>query len=815
MCPPGTKEMEGEIQDPETHEGEAAAVVEVEERAEGAAHEQVAVAEVDESLPGAMPGSFAAEETGEMARAAAVTPEVEWAAVETAAAAGGGSSAPSATAALAPPSAEGWAPVAETPQDKETTPPQPLGQVSHGMAGPAAVSSAVAAAELGERGVPGDGADAECGEMTAAGAAAASRGCGRGGGGSDTQGRADPGAGIASRGTPARFHAQPSPRRLGSGLAPGRPGPLLGWLLQGQQPPERMQPSSSANVQEEGGRGGQDEAVMETTANREAGQRASNEGDRLQANPPPNETAPTHSERNISKSAAWCAQQDDVEVELPHGLPVHPGGLKVLGSPIGNDGFCTDQVRTALVEVAEPLPLISQLNPQHALLMLSRSSRRISYLLRTTPVEALARTKWREWSESLVGAGLMASKLRIPLNELEQSLLWRQATLPARFGGLGIIDPISKAPAAYLASTAAAHLLLQQLNLPPEFLLHKAGELLSSTWTPPPPRVNPLSPLEARLPAPAAAVLRSYRENPKGTGNLQLGLSKAINHTRAEELLADTVTDRLGVDRGHAIRLISLKGVGAGDWLHAVPTRADLSISPGQFSMALGLRLGMELPVAEVCPCKRSNSRIADKSLPNHLLRCADGGDAVRTHNALVFAALRMAQEAGYKTFHETTAFSPPVMSKRADLAIRDQETGETWATDVTVTDPVLQRRDVRARKPPGWAAEEASQTKHRLYEARPGYVGFFGLAVETYGALAADTQQFLHMLAAYAARKKYRQGRLTTTAAHLNAHYRQRWSVMLQRSQAVSLLSKSNRAAEAASPQAVADPWAPWLGDL
>ncbi|CAI7866283.1 unnamed protein product [Closterium sp. NIES-53] len=126
-------------------------------------------------------------------------------------------------------------------------------------------------------------------------------------------------------------------------------------------------------------------------------------------------------------------------------------------------------------------------------------------------------------------------------------------------------------------------------------------------------------------------------------GNLELGLSKALNHTRADELLADTIVERPGADRSHAIWLISLKGVGAGDWLHAVSTRADLSIPPGQFSLALGLRFGMELPLAEVCPCKRANSNIADKSLTNHLLRCANGGDAVRTHNALVYADLRMA----------------------------------------------------------------------------------------------------------------------------------------------------------------------------
>ncbi|CAI5462459.1 unnamed protein product [Closterium sp. Yama58-4] len=492
------------------------------------------------------------------------------------------------------------------------------------------------------------------------------------------------------------------------------------------------------------------------------------------------------------------------------------GGIKVLGSPVGSDDFCTDQVRAALADAASPLLLISQLHPQHALLMVSRSiSRRISYLLRTAPASTLSTREWREWSEALLGSALTAAKLRIPTSELERSLLWRQGMLPIRMGGLGVIDPTSEAPAAYLASVTAALTLLSNLDLLADCLLSRALLLLSHDWTPQPPGTNPRAAVEEGLPTEARATLAQFRWGATGSGNLQLGISKAINQRRAVELLADTLQDRPGVDRGHAIRLISLKGERAGDWLHAIPTRGDLTLSPGQFSLALGLRLGMELPVAEVCPCKRDNSSISDKSLPNHLLRCGDGGDAVRTHNALVYAAVRMATGAGYKIFHESAAFSPSVLRKRADLAIRDQESGETWVTDVTVTDPVLQRRDTRARKPPGWAAEEASEGKHRLYEGRPSYAGFFGLAVETYGAMAKDTVQFLRMLATHAAKKKYRQGRLTTTAARLNAHFRQQWSVMLQRSQAISLLSKSNRAAEAAFPQTAADPWAPRLGDL
>ncbi|CAI5534364.1 unnamed protein product [Closterium sp. Naga37s-1] len=74
-------------------------------------------------------------------------------------------------------------------------------------------------------------------------------------GGSDIR---DPGPGAsvcAARGKAGKkLRAQPAPRRPGAGLAPGRPGPLLGWLLQapprqGQEhrPPSAPQPATQGN----------------------------------------------------------------------------------------------------------------------------------------------------------------------------------------------------------------------------------------------------------------------------------------------------------------------------------------------------------------------------------------------------------------------------------------------------------------------------------------------------------------------------------------------------------------------------------------
>ena len=51
---------------------------------------------------------------------------------------------------------------------------------------------------------------------------------------------------------------------------------------------------------------------------------------------------------------------------------------------------------------------------------------------------------------------------------MENDPAWIQATLPVRFGGLGLRHAVQLAPSAYLASAACSTVLIHQL-LPPWF----------------------------------------------------------------------------------------------------------------------------------------------------------------------------------------------------------------------------------------------------------------------------------------------------------------------------------------------------------
>ncbi|CAI5497873.1 unnamed protein product [Closterium sp. Naga37s-1] len=161
-------------------------------------------------------------------------------------------------------------------------------------------------------------------------------------------------------------------------------------------------------------------------------------------------------EHNPEKCAAWSAAHVDL-ASLPQHVPFSADGIRVLGSPIGPQPGCAAMVQERLSAAAEPLQLLSQMDPQLCLLLLTRCvSRRASYLVRTT----LPEETWSAWGEQLLHTYLSAAHTAIPREEAERVRIWRQAALPVTLGGLGITNPATEGAFAYLASViSSAHLL--------------------------------------------------------------------------------------------------------------------------------------------------------------------------------------------------------------------------------------------------------------------------------------------------------------------------------------------------------------------
>ncbi|CAI5963172.1 unnamed protein product [Closterium sp. NIES-65] len=129
---------------------------------------------------------------------------------------------------------------ADSPAPLVAVSPSPLGEVE--IAAVAAEAARQPEQPLNEPFAP---TAAESAGMSTAAAAVNMRECGQA-----ADGIEGPVIGVASGIAQARkkvkLRAQPTPRRPGAGLGPGVPGPLLGWLPQGQSPPEQARLLSSA-----------------------------------------------------------------------------------------------------------------------------------------------------------------------------------------------------------------------------------------------------------------------------------------------------------------------------------------------------------------------------------------------------------------------------------------------------------------------------------------------------------------------------------------------------------------------------------------
>ncbi|GJP36860.1 hypothetical protein CLOM_g21328 [Closterium sp. NIES-68] len=69
------------------------------------------------------------------------------------------------------------------------------------------------------------------------------------------------------------------------------------------------------------------------------------------------------------------------------------------------------------------------------------------------------------------------------------------------------------------------------------------------------------------------------------------------------------------------------------------------------------------------------------------------------------------------------------------------------------------------------------------------------GVGTETYGCFSEDTMEFLHVLTALSALRNHQFNEKLTVAKKVPHSYHQRWSITLQRQQAVSLHAKVSQA--------------------
>ena len=333
----------------------------------------------------------------------------------------------------------------------------------------------------------------------------------------------------------------------------------------------------------------------------------------------------------------------------------------------------------------------------------------------------------------------------------ENDLAWTQASLPVKFGGLGIRCAVQLVPSAFLASAAASADLIPHL-VPPRLRNSSTPHLeeARTQWS----LGHGLSP-------------------PEGTAQQ---LQKAWDTLKASGI-AESLLESAPDPRSRA-RLLAASTKEAGAWLSALPICSlGLRMDDNTVRVAVGLRLGTSPCRPHLCAhcgaevdCKATHGLSCRRSEGRHY-RHAALNDIV--HRALTSAHIPSRLEPS-GIFHSD--------GKRPDgITMVPWESGKLLVWDATCPDTFAPSYTAWATSEPGAVAALAEEKKRDKYAHLDPSHSFTPVAVETSGAIGPQSLAFLKDLG--------RRLRQVTGEDRAFSHLLQRVAVAVQRGNAASVM--------------------------
>ena len=288
-------------------------------------------------------------------------------------------------------------------------------------------------------------------------------------------------------------------------------------------------------------------------------------------------------------------------------------GVSLLGCALGADDFVSAHLLKRVDKAEEALGLLRLFEDGQLELMLLRSCLgipKLGYSMRTTPPSKIEAPLRR--FASLISSAL-SRILGEPLSE-EASV---QASLPIKCGGLGILDAVLTAKAAFLSSSQQTRPLQAAILGMAEPQVPGVQEALQALHP------QSLVPATTEGQAQGWSVTRLAQERPRQRELLQPLYEESFNRLLAEGSPPDQA------------RLRACTYIHSGAFLEALPC-PWLRLNSREMSIACKLRLG--LPVYQVgtaprvCPACR-NAQLTPHG--HHSLTCSSSSDRISRHNHL------------------------------------------------------------------------------------------------------------------------------------------------------------------------------------
>ena len=458
---------------------------------------------------------------------------------------------------------------------------------------------------------------------------------------------------------------------------------------------------------------------------------------------------------NNAKSEIICEDHEArgrVITALPGAMVVDPQKACLLGSPMG-DVACIDATLEKKIQALNTMGARFPYLSSHDALTLLRHSfaiPKLHYLLRSAP--CFLSGKLAEYDSTL--RAIISSVTNTPLTQKDEA--WLQATLPVRFGGLGVRSAAHVAPSAYLSSTAASADLVSAL-LPESNHsdLFPFSEAALARWS------------EGHSDAP-----------PTGAGaKIQKNWDGIVTQNLASTLLQGASDD---LER---TRLLAAMDKDSGAWLQALPlTSVGLRMDDSTLRIAVGLRLGT--PICTPHICQHCGAEVLSRG--THGLSCQSSEGRHPRHAAVNDIIHRTLSSAGIPSRLEPPGLSRSDGKRPDGVTLAPWSSGRPLVWDATCPDTFAPSHRGHATRSAGCVGEQAEGKKAEKYaHLAPAYL-FQPVAIETSGAIGSRSRAFLRELG--------RRVGAQTGEARSTSYLFQRLSVAIQRGNAAAVMGCAPR---------------------
>ena len=289
---------------------------------------------------------------------------------------------------------------------------------------------------------------------------------------------------------------------------------------------------------------------------------------------------------------------------------------------------------------------------------------------------------------------------------------FRQATLPVKFGGLGVRRAEDISLPAFIAScskTAAivSHLLPHRHTAP--FLASLSEAVLS--W----------KAIDSRLSEPAASGFQKNWDYPVA----ELNLNKLI--------------DRASTDLSRA-RLLAVSAPFAGVWLNAIPVPSlGLKLDNESLRISVALRLGAKLSLPYSCVC---GTAVEDSA--THGLDCRRAAGKHARHSEVNSIIHRSLNTAGVPSHLEPVGMCRNDGKRPDGATLIPWKQGKSLVWDFTCVNTIARSHLTKASSKAGSPSSAAEERKKNKYSCLSTNFAFTPIALETLGPWGPEASNFV-----------------------------------------------------------------------